>query len=280
MGFTLTAEALSRSKQAGLLLLWLRLKEERDQDGATREQGIRTKPQGTEGGRSKCGPEESLKKSLFCWDWVQSTCSHENWALNYSSPSSDLAPFCDFRKRKDKQKKKEHHFPFSIILKSNMGKAEGHAGSCEEPPCRWQNHLWSRNDHSWGEPEFSYQVFFLSASISHTHSHTCVTNTKHLKKIPAFQKGGAFPSTTKTKSSGRCWHFLQKGVSTQSSITDLFIATYWRHWHLKCFASGFSESDYKHCWTKHFGIAFFPLKNEIWLKCWNNFNFENSTLIQ
>lgn len=32
-----------------------------------------------------------------------------------------------------------------------MGKDKGHAGSCEEPPHRWKNLQWFRNDHDCAE---------------------------------------------------------------------------------------------------------------------------------
>lgn len=82
-----------------------------------------------------------------------SICSRESWVWNCWSPSSDLAPFCDhFRKREEMQKKKRAFSPFSNIFKSDMGKGKGHAGSYEEPSCKWQNLLWSSNNHSRGEP--------------------------------------------------------------------------------------------------------------------------------
>lgn len=157
------------------------------------------------GERSKCAPEESLKKkSLFCCGWVQSTCSRANRTFHCSSSVSELAPFCD-QKREDKWKNKtKQHFPFSNILKSNMGKDKSHAGACEEPPHRWKNLLWSRNDHSWGEQEPSFLC------------------DEGLQWHAQFSEVWGTPKYHQNQQQWQMLVFLTEGVST---LTELFITT-------------------------------------------------------
>lgn len=136
-----------------------------------------------------------------------------------------------------------------------MGRGKGDAGSCEESTHRWQNLLWSRNDHSWGEPK--------------PHSHTCVTNIKRLNETPDFQKWGAPPSTTKINSSGRYRYSLQK-VSQPSPLLRIFLSPLNEGIHtLNVLLQDFQKVITSSAGQNILALPFFPLKNQIWLKFWN-----------